>query len=92
MTDSEEESLKQVFRWDNRDVVLRIRFVDSEEFEMTVSGWAQDIGERPHVHGTVIRTLKSKRNWKEGDAIMFQLHDVENVVDTTTEEVVFQAQ
>ena len=92
MTDSNEEALKDLFSWDNRNVVLRIRFVDAEEFEMTVSGWAQDIGASPHVHGTVIRPLKSKRNWKEGDEIMFRLWDVQGVVDPTTEEVIFKAE
>lgn len=90
MTDSEEEVLKGLFSWDNRDIVLHIRFDDSEEFEMTVSGWTQDIGEEPHAHGTIIRTFKSERNWKSEDAVIFHLRDVASITNTQTREIIFQ--
>jgi hypothetical protein len=90
MRDSEEAILKNFFSWENRDVVLRIRFNDLEELEMTVGGWAEDLGEPPHVHGTIVRTIKSSRDWKSGSAVMFQLRDIQSIVNSDTQEIIFE--
>ena len=90
MTDEEIETLKCLFDFDPSPRAFRVRFDNGEEFELEAMNWWHDQDEPPNGTGILIRTIGTKRIWKQGSAISFPLEDVELVFDLISDEILFR--
>lgn len=75
----------------SRGRIFRILFSDDEEYDLDMSGMTwQDAGEPTQAEGTVVTCRKSKREWKPGESMVFNVFDVRKILDTNSNEIVFE--
>ena len=86
------ERLFELFDWENREAVYRVRFAQGDEYELYSLTAAQDIAEPPHGTALVRRTLRRAVGpWPMTSAMLFRLGDVAEVADADTGEILYRA-
>jgi hypothetical protein len=93
MSDASYERLFELFAWEHRDVVYRVRFNDGEEFDLTVLVAGQDDSEPPHATASVVRTVRRRdgTEWPARNAMFFHLPEIAEVADAASGEVLYRA-
>jgi hypothetical protein len=93
MPESSYERLFELFAWDHREIVYRVRFRDGEEFDLTLITTGQDDGEVPHGTASVVRTVRRRdgTDWPERNAMFFHLDEIAEVSDAASGEALYRA-
>ncbi|MFN2564987.1 MAG: hypothetical protein ABR499_08265 [Gemmatimonadaceae bacterium] len=93
MSHSSCERLFELFAWEHRDLVYRVRFQDGDEFDLTLITAGQDDGEPPHGIASVVRTVRRRdgTEWPERNAMFFHLPEIAEVADPASGNVLYRA-
>jgi hypothetical protein len=93
MSESGYARLFELFAWEHRDLVYRVRFHDGDEFDLTLITTGQDEGELPHGTASVVRSVKRRdeTEWPERNAMFFRLPEIAEVSDPASGEVLYRA-
>lgn len=81
------ERLFELFIWENRDQIYRMRFTDGEEYELSDCFAGSDKGKAPYGTASIMRTINANTGESNptGTAIFFHLSDIAEVVEMETE-------
>jgi hypothetical protein len=78
-----QEDLSELFTWEHRDQVYRVRFADGKEYDLTDCYAAKDKDEPSHATASIVQIVKSDvtETMAPGTAIFFYLSEIIEVVD-----------